>query len=181
MLASTTSVDGKLTVESRARELVGLSRRVVTDRATIFTSYFVLVLSRCTVIQDFQKNHRPCRTAPRSSRPRNVFGRRLITPKERSLQSAAWCSHRGTPEVPGQHAARRKGVTTWHRLARVTWRPATITWVRFRKVPAAHADSLRITQIHSITSLACASSICGMARPSAFAVFRLITSSYLLG
>src|SRR5215472_1336249 len=35
--------------------------------------------------------------------------------------------------------------------------------------------------LHSITSSARASSVCGTVRPSAFAVLRLMTSSYLVG
>ena len=45
--------------------------------------------------------------------------------------------------------------------------------------PAEQRDEL--AALHSITSSARASTVGGTSRPSAFAVFRLITSSYLVG
>src|SRR5262245_9952970 len=44
-----------------------------------------------------------------------------------------------------------------------------------------HAGRLRLRPFHSITSSARASTVAGKARPSAFAVLRLMTSSYLVG
>ena len=44
-----------------------------------------------------------------------------------------------------------------------------------------YLPDLEIAPVHSITSSARASRVCGTVRPSAFAVLRLITNSYLVG
>ena len=59
---------------------------------------------------------------------------------------------------------------------RLLWsKPAVISALAVGPVPLTAAKT------YSITSLASASSVGGRLRPSAFAVFRLITSSYLVG
>src|SRR5262249_2589331 len=70
-----------------------------------------------------------------------------------------------------------------HRSRRIALRSRDVRYGRQRSRAAEQRDKLATLHLrgHSITSSARASNVGGPARPRAFAVFRLITSSYLVG
>src|SRR5262245_52182643 len=78
------------------------------------------------------------------------------------------------PRIPVQRRARpQKADGRQPRLLRARhWRPR-------RRCAAEQRDEA--AALHSVTSLARASRVGGISRPSAFAVLRLFTSSYLVG
>src|SRR5262245_12396658 len=87
-------------------------------------------------------------------------------------QPPAKCSHK-VPRVGGRRVAQKPNHR--HPLALLRTRRN-----RPGRRPAEQGDELA-TPHHSITSSARASSVGGTSRPSALAILRLITSSYLLG
>src|SRR5215510_6976310 len=94
------------------------------------------------------------------------------------------------PAQRGRHAARRAPGPHPRRLApaltaasRDPWWPCTRSSgeQRYSKKSPAHHDDERSAVHHWITSSARTRMDCGIVRPSAFAVFRLMTSSNLVG
>src|SRR5215475_10448601 len=70
-----------------------------------------------------------------------------------------------------------RGVTSAHALGAATKRTSRY----LASVPQVDSCTVAKQHLHSITSSATASSDGGTSRPSAFAVLRLMTSSYLVG
>src|SRR5262245_65141226 len=88
-----------------------------------------------------------------------------------------------------EHAARRERHDDAHRPRRIGLRPSDARYGRQRGSGGQMQEfaegkfhlNLPLASHHSITSSARATSVGGISRPSAFAVLRLMTSSYFVG
>ena len=119
----------------------------------------------------------------------NQFGRQLRQPIDIDSRPSGIRSprsrprHSRCPSGPGEMRADgpRSCQAIWRRGTRSPASPAAARAPRAASAAAPPSSVMNSRRSHSITSSARASSVGGTSRPSALAVLRLITSSYLVG